>query len=229
MRVGLGGEVIAAELLPAGGCVPPGNKLVAGGFGDVCPAEVDGAGCGLGVQDGRGEVGVRGGGDGLGPGTLLAVSVDGAYAVVVGDADGEVGMVEGGAGEVVVSERLPAGGGVPPGDQFVAGGGGTSVQVRSTAPALAWADKTGAGSGDAGEVCWAAAGLGSDRMATTARRSAARVVQARRVEGVIFMPFSRGGMGGRDSVMVAAWQAFWSKAGRGRAGPCVKINSIICT
>ena len=62
--VGLGGEVVAAELLPAGGCVPPGNKLVAGGFGDVCPAQVDGAGCGLGVQDGRGEVGVRGGGDG---------------------------------------------------------------------------------------------------------------------------------------------------------------------
>ena len=55
------------------------------------------------------------------------------------------------------------------------------------------------------------------------------MVQARRVEGAIVMPFLRSGMGGRDSVMVAAWQAFWSKAGRGRAGPCVKINSIICT
>ena len=124
MRVGLGGEVVAAELLPAGGCVPPGNQLVVNGVGDVCPVQVDGAGCGLGVQDGRGEVGVRGGGDGLGPGALLAVSVDGAYAVVVGDADGEVGMVEGGAGEVVAAERLPAGGGVPPGNQFVAVGGG---------------------------------------------------------------------------------------------------------
>ena len=56
----------------------------------------------------------------FGPGAWLAVGVDGADAVVVGDADGEVGVVEGGAGEVVAADVLPVVQAFPPGVQFVA-------------------------------------------------------------------------------------------------------------
>ena len=57
MVEGGGGEVVAADLLPAGVCVPPGDELVAVCAGDFGPGKVDGGDGGLGGQGGRGELG----------------------------------------------------------------------------------------------------------------------------------------------------------------------------
>ena len=47
---GRAGEVVAADLLPAGFRVPPGPEFVACGAGYGCPAQLDGAFCGLCAQ-----------------------------------------------------------------------------------------------------------------------------------------------------------------------------------
>ena len=49
---GRAGEVVAADLLPAGLRVPPGPEFVACGAGYGCPAQFDGAFCGLCAQFG---------------------------------------------------------------------------------------------------------------------------------------------------------------------------------
>ena len=59
MVEGCGGQVLAAELVPAAG-FGPGPQFVADGAVDRLPAQFDGVVCGLGVE-GRGrELGIRG-------------------------------------------------------------------------------------------------------------------------------------------------------------------------
>ena len=68
-------EIVAVDPLPVGQSVPPEKQIVAQGVGDRCPAQIDGAGCGLGVDHGCGEVGMNGSEDLFGPVARLAVSV----------------------------------------------------------------------------------------------------------------------------------------------------------
>ena len=98
------GEVVAAELLPAGLFVPPGPEDVANCGVHFGPVQLDGAGRGLGSQFRRVEGRGRGGGDSRRPVALIAIGVDGPNLVVVGSAGDEIGMGVGGAGEVVAAD-----------------------------------------------------------------------------------------------------------------------------
>ena len=107
MAEGGGGEVVAAELYPAGFLVPPSPEFIAGGAGDGLPAEVNDAGQCAGGQDGGGQVTGKGDGDPLGPEARFAGGVEGANLVVVVGTGVEVGVREGGGGEVVAAELYP--------------------------------------------------------------------------------------------------------------------------